>query len=56
MNSAAAPAGGAGAPMANGGSGGISLADVAKHNTKSDCWVVVAGQVGWVEMGSWSSN
>jgi flavocytochrome c len=25
--------------------GGYSMAEVAKHNTKSDCWVVVAGQV-----------
>ena len=44
---AAAPAAAA-APMANGGGGGgggYSLADVAKHNTKSDCWVVVDGQV-----------
>ena len=32
------------APAAGGG-GGYSLADVAKHNTKSDCWVVVDGQV-----------
>ncbi|CAE7363127.1 osm1 [Symbiodinium natans] len=46
MNTAAAPAAGA-APMANGGGGGggMTLADVAKHNTKSDCWVVVDGQV-----------
>ncbi|CAE7209440.1 osm1 [Symbiodinium sp. CCMP2456] len=46
MNSAAPAA--AAAPMANGGGGGgggISLADVAKHNTKTDCWVVVDGQV-----------
>ena len=40
---AAAPA--AAAPAAGGGGGGITLADVAKHNTKSDCWVVVDGQV-----------
>merc|ERR1719356_2371859 len=39
---AAAPA--AGAPAAGGG-GGYSMADVAKHTTKGDCWVVVAGQV-----------
>ena len=28
----------AGAP-AGGGGGGISMAEVAKHNSKSDCWV-----------------
>merc|ERR1712066_1003990 len=28
-----------------GGDGGFSMAEVAKHTTKSDCWVVVAGQV-----------
>ena len=28
----------AGAP-AGGGGGGISIAEVAKHNSKSDCWV-----------------
>ena len=44
MNSATVPAGGAGAPAAGGG-GGISMADVAKHNSKTDCWVVVDGQV-----------
>ncbi|CAE7613769.1 osm1 [Symbiodinium sp. CCMP2592] len=45
MNSAA-PAAAAAAPAAGGGGGGgISLADVAKHNTKTDCWVVVDGQV-----------
>merc|ERR1719436_1303782 len=30
---------------AAGGGGGYSLADVAKHVTKGDCWVVVNGQV-----------
>ena len=45
MNSAATAVAAA-APAANGGGGGgISLADVAKHNTKADCWVVVDGQV-----------
>merc|ERR1719277_1719507 len=35
-----------GAPAATGGGGGgITLAEVAKHNTKSDCWVVVNGEV-----------
>merc|ERR1719228_2924141 len=40
-------AGGAAAPVAaaGGGGGGYSLEDVAKHNTKTDCWVVVNGQV-----------
>ncbi|CAL1128830.1 unnamed protein product [Cladocopium goreaui] len=46
MNSAAVPAAAAAAPAAGGGGGGgISLADVAKHNSKADCWVVVNGQV-----------
>ncbi|CAJ1378084.1 unnamed protein product [Effrenium voratum] len=41
MNSApAATANGTG-----GGGGGITMSDVAKHNSKSDCWVVVDGQV-----------
>merc|ERR1719428_1365411 len=30
---------------AAGSSGGYSMAEVAKHTTKSDCWVVVSGQV-----------
>merc|ERR1719469_1095701 len=34
-----------GAPAAGGGGGGITLAEVAKHNTKGDCWVVVNGEV-----------
>merc|ERR1712137_1052782 len=25
--------------------GGLTLEEVAKHNTKADCWVVVSGQV-----------
>ncbi len=34
--------------------GGISMADVAKHNSKTDCWVVVDGQVDcWVGQGRW---
>merc|ERR1719183_111052 len=28
-----------------GGGGGYTLADVAKHTTKGDCWVVVSNQV-----------
>merc|ERR1712146_718587 len=28
-----------------GGDGGYTMADVAKHNTKTDCWVVVNGDV-----------
>merc|ERR1712176_1292083 len=28
-----------------GGGGGITMEEVAKHTSKSDCWVVVAGQV-----------
>merc|ERR1711948_95039 len=38
----------AGAPAKKektGGGGGYTLAEVAKHTTKGDCWVVVAGQV-----------
>merc|ERR1719277_1899541 len=27
------------------GGGGITMDEVAKHTTKSDCWVVVSGQV-----------
>merc|ERR1719321_107909 len=30
---------------AGGSAGGYSMAEVAKHTTKSDCWVVVSGQV-----------
>merc|ERR1719336_1418724 len=40
MNKAAAPAAASG-----GGGGGLTMEEVAKHTTKSDCWVVVAGQV-----------
>merc|ERR1719436_1850340 len=29
----------------SGGGGGLTLAEVAKHTTKQDCWVVVSGQV-----------
>merc|ERR1740138_2002235 len=34
-----------GAPAAGGGGGGITMAEVAKHSSKTDCWVVVDGQV-----------
>merc|ERR1719433_125857 len=37
-----APAGDAGS---GGGGGGYTMEEVAKHTSKSDCWVVVAGQV-----------
>merc|ERR1712051_1002205 len=30
---------------AGGGGGGLTLEEVAKHNSKADCWVVVNGQV-----------
>merc|ERR1719223_1248665 len=33
------------AKAATGGGGGYDMAEVAKHTTKGDCWVVVAGQV-----------
>merc|ERR1712187_1070608 len=49
---AAAPAPGskdpapAAAPVAaKSGGGGMTMAEVAKHTTKDDCWVVVSGQV-----------
>ena len=35
----------AAASGAGGGGGGIPMTEVAKHTTKTDCWVVVAGQV-----------
>merc|ERR1712048_1393802 len=28
-----------------GGGGGLTMAEVAKHTSKTDCWVVVAGEV-----------
>merc|ERR1719453_188288 len=40
---AAAPA--KAAKKAGGGGGGYTLEEVAKHNKKGDCWVVVNGQV-----------
>merc|ERR1719373_429332 len=33
------------AAAAGGGGGGYTLEEVAKHTTKSDCWVVVNGEV-----------
>merc|ERR1719282_30838 len=41
----AAAKGGAAASAGGGGGGGYSLDEVAKHTTKTDCWVVVSGQV-----------
>merc|ERR1719502_1188389 len=41
-NAAAAPAAGAGG---GGGGGGFTLEEVAKHNTKESCWVVLDGRV-----------
>merc|ERR1719482_1743001 len=35
----------AAAPAAGGGGGGYDMAEVSKHTTKEDCWVVVNGQV-----------
>merc|ERR1719389_118361 len=35
----------AGGAAAAGGGGGYSLEEVAKHTTKTDCWVVVNGEV-----------
>merc|ERR1712187_458605 len=29
----------------SGGGGGMTMAEVAKHTTKTDCWVVVSDQV-----------
>merc|ERR1719230_1996448 len=43
MNSAAP--GAAAAAAGGGGGGGYSMEEVAKHTSKSDCWVVVDGQV-----------
>merc|ERR1712048_252469 len=43
MNNAAASGGKA--KKSGGGGGGYTMEEVAKHVTKEDCWVVVAGQV-----------
>ncbi|CAE8585708.1 unnamed protein product [Polarella glacialis] len=45
MNKTAGGAKAGGAVAASGGGGGYTMDEVAKHTTKSDCWVVVAGQV-----------
>merc|ERR1712127_709314 len=37
--------GGGGGAGGGGGDGGITMEEVAKHVSKTDCWVVVAGQV-----------
>merc|ERR1719352_2160462 len=44
MNSAA-PGAAAAAAAGGGGGGGYTMDEVAKHTSKSDCWVVVDGQV-----------
>merc|ERR1719491_1533284 len=41
----AAPATGGGSGGGSGGGGGLTMEEVAKHTTKTDCWVVVSGQV-----------
>jgi cytochrome b involved in lipid metabolism len=45
MNDGKGGAGGAAAAAASGGIKGYSLDEVAKHNNKNDCWVVVNGDV-----------
>merc|ERR1719444_708758 len=45
MNKAGAAPAAAAAAIGGGGGGGFTLEEVAKHTTKSDCWVVVNGQV-----------
>merc|ERR1719171_2999253 len=45
MNSAAKGAAPVAAAGGGGGGGGYTLEEVAKHTSKSDCWVVVDGQV-----------
>merc|ERR1712046_452889 len=42
---AAAPAKKEKKAKSSGGGGGYTMDEVAKHTTKGDCWVVVAGQV-----------
>eukprot|EP00439_Symbiodinium_sp_Y106_P071287 s1276_g12.t1 len=49
MNRIGAGGGGGGGAVAagggGGGGGGITMEEVGKHNSKTDCWVVVDGQV-----------
>jgi len=45
MNKTGGAAAAGAAAGGGGGGGGYSMADVAKHTTKADCWVVVDGQV-----------
>merc|ERR1719447_1889004 len=48
MNKSAAPGAAAAAPAMNGGGGGgggITMDEVSKHTTNTDCWVVVNGEV-----------
>merc|ERR550537_1565232 len=45
MNKAGAAAPASAGAGAAGAGGGYTLADVAKHNTKTDCWVVVNEEV-----------
>eukprot|EP00405_Crypthecodinium_cohnii_P025458 CAMPEP_0206489994 /NCGR_PEP_ID=MMETSP0324_2-20121206/43702_1 /ASSEMBLY_ACC=CAM_ASM_000836 /TAXON_ID=2866 /ORGANISM="Crypthecodinium cohnii, Strain Seligo" /LENGTH=1124 /DNA_ID=CAMNT_0053970041 /DNA_START=42 /DNA_END=3416 /DNA_ORIENTATION=+ len=42
---AAAPAKAKAKKSGGGGGGGMTMAEVSKHTTKSDCWVVVNGEV-----------
>ena len=46
----------AGAPAAGGGGGGISMAEVAKHNSKSDCWAPWCLQMAVLNQSSWILN
>merc|ERR1719226_188331 len=49
MNKSAAAKGAAAAPVAAapaaGGGGGLTMEEVAKHTTNTNCWVVVNGEV-----------
>merc|ERR1719198_333646 len=45
MNSAPKAGAAAAASGGGGGGGGYTMEEVAKHTSKSDCWVVVADQV-----------
>lgn len=48
-SAAAAPAAGGAAPSG----GGIPMSEVAKHNTKEDCWIVLFGEV--LDVTKWVS-